>query len=218
MENEEDEIEKKHHILLEKFLTKGDINSFRKMLNIQTIKKEKSQKLSLVNQIKSNNNSKIYRNNNHNYLNTENFSPLNIYSGFSKYENFNTDRKLPFQNLEKKNCLKGNYKSYSMKFNRIKMNWAKRKGISFENFQIPKIESFDKKKKIIDGNLFGTNIISDNFINEDFSIEKNNDIYNNYLNDYKISKSIKLPKVHHRNISNNINESNTYNLSNIHIN
>ena len=105
-----------------------------------------------------------------------------------------------------------------MKFNRIKMNWAKRKGISFENFQIPKIESFDKKKKIIDGNLFETNIISDNFINEDFLIEKNNDIYNNYLNDYKISKSIKLPKVHHRNISNNINESNTYNLSNIHIN
>ena len=79
MENEEDEIEKKHHILLEKFLSKGDINSFRKMLNIQTIKKEKSQKLSIVNQIKSNNNSKIYRNNNHNYLNTENFSPLNIY-------------------------------------------------------------------------------------------------------------------------------------------
>ena len=122
MENEEDEIEKKHHILLEKFLSKGDINSFRKMLNIQTIKKEKSQKLSIVNQIKSNNNSKIYRNNNHNYLNTENFSPLNIYSGFSKYENFNTDRKLPFQNSENKNCLKGNCKSYSMQFNSIKMN------------------------------------------------------------------------------------------------
>ena len=41
METQEDEIEKKHHLLLEKFLEKGDINSFKKMLNIQANLKQK---------------------------------------------------------------------------------------------------------------------------------------------------------------------------------
>ena len=38
METQEDETEKKHHLLLEKFLEKWDINSFKKMLNIQANK------------------------------------------------------------------------------------------------------------------------------------------------------------------------------------
>ena len=67
------------------------------------------------------------------------------------------DRKLPFKDPEYNNkCLKVNYKSYSRKFNRIKMNSAKRRGISYENFQVPKLDSFIKKQnKLLNGNLFG---------------------------------------------------------------
>ena len=48
METQEDETEKKHHLLLEKFLEKGDINSFKKMLNIQANLKQKPKYVSLI--------------------------------------------------------------------------------------------------------------------------------------------------------------------------
>ena len=36
------------------------------------------------------------------------------------------------------------------------MNSAKRRGISYENFQVPKLDSFIKKQnKLLNGNLFG---------------------------------------------------------------
>ena len=93
MESQEDEIEKKHHLLLEKFLEKGDINSFKKMLNIQTNLKQKPKNVSLIHSLKSNNNYKKYNSNN--YLKTEEYSPLDIYSGYSKYESSSyLDRKL----------------------------------------------------------------------------------------------------------------------------
>ena len=70
MENEENEIEKKHHLLLEKFLTKGDINSFRKMLSMDTNPKPKVKNNNLVRSLKSNP-GYLYRkyNNPNNYIN-----------------------------------------------------------------------------------------------------------------------------------------------------
>ena len=208
METQEDEIEKKHHLLLEKFLEKGDINSFKKMLNIQTNLKQKPKNVSLIHSLKSNNNYKKYNSNN--YLKTEEYSPLDIYSGYSKYESSSyLDRKLPFKDSEYSyNCLKGNYKSYSRKFDRIKMNWAKRRGISYENFQVPKLDSFIKNhNKLLDGNLFGKEN-NENIIYENELLRRNKDIMNNYMDSIRLSQSLKLPKIdnsynHNRNNSNN---------------
>jgi hypothetical protein len=208
MESQEDEIEKKHHLLLEKFLEKGDINSFKKMLNIQTNLKQKPKNVSLIHSLKSNNNYKKYNSNN--YLKTEEYSPLDIYSGYSKYESSSyLDRKLPFKDSEYSyNCLKGNYKSYSRKFDRIKMNWAKRRGISYENFQVPKLDSFIKNhNKLLDGNLFGKEN-NENIIYENELLRRNKDIMNNYMDSIRLSQSLKLPKIdnsynHNRNNSNN---------------
>ena len=52
MDNQEDEIEKKHHLLLEKFIEKGDINSFKKMLNIQANLKQKSKYVNTIHSLK----------------------------------------------------------------------------------------------------------------------------------------------------------------------
>ena len=81
------------------------------MLNIQANLKQKPKYVSLILSLKWNHNYKKY--NSKNYLKTEEYSPLDIYSGYSKYENSSfLDRKLPFKDPEyNNNCLKGNYKS-----------------------------------------------------------------------------------------------------------
>ena len=78
-------IEKKYLLLLEKFLENGDINSFKKMLNIQANLKQKPKYVSLILSLKWNHNYKKY--NSKNYLKTEEYSPLDLYSGYTKYEN-----------------------------------------------------------------------------------------------------------------------------------
>ena len=216
MESQEDEIEKKHHLLLEKFLEKGDINSFKKMLNIQANLKQKPKYVSLIHSLKSNHNYKKYNSNN--YLKTEEYSPLDIYSGYSKYENSSfLDRKLPFKDPEyNNNCLKGNYKSYSRKFDRIKMNWAKRRGISYENFQVPKLDSFIKNhNKLLDGNLFGKEN-DEKIISENELLKRNKDIMNNYMDNIRLSQSLKLPKIDYSNNHKRKNSNNySLNFSNI---
>ena len=222
MENEEDEIEKKHHMLLEKFLSKGDINSFRKMLNIETNPKpQKSKGINLIRSVKTNP-GYLYRkfHNDQNYVKTEDYSPLNVYSGYSKYENYSLDRKSPFKDPDYKDkCLKGNYKSYSMKFDTMKKNWAKRRGISYEHFQVPKIETYKKNQnKLLDGNSLG--IISNEFENnyEDEIIRKNNEIMSNNMDNIKYSQSLKLPRIHSFNPNRNNNNNNNFNYSNMNVN
>ena len=60
----------------------------------------------------------------------------------SEISNFKLDFHNVLQDPEYRDkCMKGNYKWASMKFQQIKSNLAKRKGISIENFQMPKIYS-----------------------------------------------------------------------------
>ena len=222
MENEENEIEKKHHLLLEKFLTKGDINSFRKMLSMDTNPKPKAKNNNLIRSLKSNP-GYLYKkfSNNQNYVKTDDYSPLNVYSGYSKYDDYNLDRKSPFKDPDyKEKCLKGNYKVYSMKFNRMKMNWAKRRGIAYEDFQVPKIESYHKhQNKLLDGNSLGLRSMEiDVYSPEDELIKRNNEIMNNYLenNNIRYSQSLKLPRINSYGNPNRISSNN--NLNNNYIN
>ena len=85
--------------------------------------------------------------------------------------------KLDFNNIifdpEYKNkCLKGNYKWGNMKFNIQKLNMAKRRGISFEELKIPKIDKNLNKKHTMEIN--GRMIIGDDFNHDNNSYNSNN--------------------------------------------
>ena len=70
--------------------------------------------------------------------------------------------------------MKGNYKWGQMKFERMKMNWAKRYGIDYHNFQIPKVYTLKKSMNVN--------------INGDIIPEKQNKLS-------KSSNHVKLPKI-----------------------
>jgi hypothetical protein len=87
--------------------------------------------------------------NRHQHMKTElsdNFSFNNNESyNYNNSGNILLERHLDYTDPKYKNkCMKGNYETYSKKFNLMKMNLAKRKGISLENFEIPKNDSLIK--------------------------------------------------------------------------
>jgi len=77
----------------------------------------------------------------HNHLNNNN-DDLFSYNNYK--ENQINNFKLDFHNIlqdpqYKDKCMKGNYKWGSMKFQMIKLNLAKRRGVSIDNLQMPKV-------------------------------------------------------------------------------
>ena len=85
---------------------------------------------------------------------------------------------------------------------------AKRKGIAYEHFQVPKVENFKKRDSVnIDGGIINGNNRFKDFDNpspEDVMLSKNADIINNYLNNNIFnSRSLKLPKIHFGNKNGN---------------
>ena len=144
MENEEDKNEKKHHNYLENFLTKGNYKSFRKMLNLEPHKMKRNKNKIFINNIQTTKLNQI--NKNHNYLKISNI--LNLNEDLSKYdyEPYFLERHFDFVDERYRDkSLRGNYEQYSMNYNQIKKNLAKRKGISYDNFRVPKIESYIKQ-------------------------------------------------------------------------
>ena len=73
----------------------------------------------------------------------------------------------------KSKSMKGNYKWGLMRFNMMKLNWAKRRGVSIENFELPKLESFKRKKMMI--KMDGEYITSNRHNNKKY-------LYNTYSN------------------------------------
>ena len=173
---EEEDPEKKHHDLVENFLKHNDLRSFKKMFNDKpTIIKKKN-----TNTFKSKNSGNIQRKFTYNPHYTEN-NYDNFYENYNKFqsdkdlENFHLDRYNNFADPEfKDKNMKGNYKWGQMKFERMKMNLAKRYGIDYQNFQIPKIYNIKKT----------TNV----HINGDIIPERQNKLS-------KSSNNVKLPKI-----------------------
>ena len=135
--------------LLEKFLENGDKTAFRKMLNMNLTtsntekRKENEMKRRLFFKSFKNRKPAYYYNNinNHFHLNSHNqsiFNPNEINSFKIDFHNIIQDPEF------KDKCMRGNYKWASMKFQQMKANLAKRKGIAIENFQMPKI--YNKKR------------------------------------------------------------------------
>ena len=159
MDNTENEKnEKIANNLLENFLSNGNYSSFKKMLIIEPKKKNRL--------IKSKNSKLLSINKDYKkktYSKTENLSsPLieNEKNSNYGYKEMILERHLDYVDAKYRNkCLKGNYENYYMNYNHMKQNWAKRKGISYDNFQIPKINSYRRE---VYENLFNRNILLKN--------------------------------------------------------
>ena len=195
MNFDDDEKEKKHHILLENFLLKGNLNAFKKMLNIEPNKISKNTFLttSKTKQIRL---FKIVRHHNKTELN-DNFSINNNESyNYNNSGNILLERHLDYADQKYKNkCMKGNYETYSKKFNLMKMNLAKRKGISLDNLQIPKNETFINQ--IYERQLNGNDIIKNKEILNAMTIEE---IFphkkKDYINKYNLElDDLQFPKI-----------------------
>ena len=159
MDNTENEKnEKIANNLLENFLSNGNYSSFKKMLIIEPKKKNRL--------IKSKNSKLLSINKDYKkktYSKTENLSsPLieNEKNSNYGYKEMILERHLDYVDAKYRNkCLKGNYENYFMNYNHMKQNWAKRKGISYDNFQIPKIDSYRRE---VYENIFNRNILLKN--------------------------------------------------------
>ena len=156
--SENEKNEKIANNLLENFLSNGNYSSFKKMLIIEPKKKNRL--------IKSKNSKLLSINKDYKkktYSKTENLSsPLieNEKNSNYGYKEMILERHLDYVDAKYRNkCLKGNYENYFMNYNHMKQNWAKRKGISYDNFQIPKIDSYRRE---VYENLFNRNILLKN--------------------------------------------------------
>ncbi len=92
--------------------------------------------------------------------------------------------KFPDDDEENKNKLKGNYEWASKKFKMMKFNLAKRKGVPFETFEMPKFDIYKPKKK--------ENKIT--FKSSSISTEENNSILPNINKKYNRINNIKIFK------------------------
>jgi hypothetical protein len=182
--------------LLEKFLSKNDKSAFQKILNMNITsnaerenKKEKFRNRSnLLKSMKTKPSSYYYE---HFHMNNPqsnyNISPNNsdLYN-FNYNNNFKDNQissfKLDFNNIlqdpeYKDKCWRGNNKWGSMKFQMIKLNLAKRKGVSIDNFQMPKLPERRSSQMEMNGHL----VINSNPLINSVELKRKNTSNNNTI-------------------------------------
>ena len=109
------------------------------------------------------------------YNNTNNNDDLFSHNNNHYKENQINNFKINFNNIiqdpeYKDKCMKGNYKWGSMKFQMIKLNLAKRRGVSVDNLQMPKVA--DRKRNQMEMN--GQFIMDNNPLTQSVNIGKRN--------------------------------------------
>ena len=183
--------------LLEKFLSQNDRSAFQKILNMNILSnsdKEKERvkfrnKSLLLKSMKTKPSSHYYEHfhmyNGHNYYNNNGNinSELFNYNYNNNYkDNQISSFKLDFHNIlqdpdYKDKCMKGNYKWGSMKFQMIKLNLAKRKGVSIDNFQMPKLPERRSSQMEMNGHL----VINSNPLINSVELKRKNTGNNNTI-------------------------------------
>ena len=150
MNKDEDDYYERQTELLEKFLKKNDKIAFMKMLNMNVnpnVDKEKEQK-KRPEFLKSMKNKRPQHYYDYFHMRQPTYNSTNDNDIFSHNHNYRENEinnfKIDFHNIiqdpqYRDKSMKGNYKWGTMKFNMIKLNLAKRKGIPIENFQMRKI-------------------------------------------------------------------------------
>ena len=172
MHKNDDDFYDRQTELLEKFLSKNDRSAFQKILNMNIISnndKEKERgrfrnKSHFLKSMKTKPNPYYYEqfhinNGQPNYnLNVNNTELYNFNYNNNFKDNQISNFRLDFHNIlqdpdYKDKCMKGNYKWGSMKFQQIKLNLAKRKGIPIDNFEMPKITERRNNQMEMNGHL-----------------------------------------------------------------
>ena len=182
MDKNDDDYYERQTELLEKFLSKNDKNAFMKMLNMNVNpnadkEKENSQRRrpNFMKSMKNKSPTHMYdRYHMKQYNNTNTNEDLFGYNNGYKENQINSF-KLNFNNIiqdpeYKDKCMKGNYKWGSMKFQMIKLNLAKRRGVSVDNLQMPKVA--DRKRNQMEMN--GQFIMDNNPLTQSVNIGKRN--------------------------------------------
>ena len=180
MDKNDDDYYDRQTELLEKFLSKNDKTAFKKMLNMninQNADKEKEN----------------YQKKRPDFMKSmKNKSPLHMYDRYrmNQYNNTNTNDdlfsynnnyrdnqvsnyKLNFHNIlqdpeYKDKSMKGNYKWGSMKFQMIKQNLAKRRGVSIDDLQMPKVADRRRNQMGMNGQF----VMSNNPLTQSLNLEK----------------------------------------------
>ena len=196
MNKNDDDYYDRQNELLEKFLSKNDKSAFQKILNMNITsnaerenKKEKFRNRSnLLKSMKTKPSSYYYE---HFHMNNPqsnyNISPNNsdLYN-FNYNNNFKDNQissfKLDFNNIlqdpeYKDKCWRGNNKWGSMKFQMIKLNLAKRKGVSIDNFQMPKLPERRSSQMEMNGHL----VINSNPLINSVELKRKNTGNNNTI-------------------------------------
>ena len=193
MHKNDDEYYDRQTELLEKFLSKNDKSAFQKILNMNVIsnnerEKEKGRfrnRSHLLKSMKTKPPSYYYEqfqmnNGNPNYhLNVNNTELYNFNYNNNFKENQISNFKLDFNNIlqdpeYKDKCWKGNNKWGSMKFQMIKLNLAKRKGIPIDNFQMPKMVERRSNQMEMNGHL----VMKNNPLIKSVDIQRKNTVNN----------------------------------------
>ena len=162
MNNNDDDYYERETELLEQFLSKNDKGAFMKMLNMNinsSSDKEKEQKRH-PNFMKSMKNKSPQRYYDYFHMKQPSYNNNDLFSyhNHDYKDNQINDFKIDFHNIiqdpqYKDKSMKGNYKWGSMKFNMIKLNLAKRRGVSIENLHMPKIAGRRSSQMEMNGQL-----------------------------------------------------------------
>ena len=187
--------------LLEKFLSKNDRSAFQKILNMNILsnsdkEKEKGRFRNKSHLLKS---MKTKPSPYYDHFHMNNGQPnYNLYVNNTELYNYNYNNnykdnqvssfKLDFHNIlqdpdYKDKCMKGNYKWGSMKFQMIKLNLAKRRGVSIDNLEMPKITERKRNHMEMNGHL----IMDNNPLAKSVNLTRKNTVNNNTIgNNYRI--------------------------------
>ena len=177
--NDDDHYERQTE-LLEKFLSKNDKTAFKRMLNMNINpnadkEKENYQKRrpNFMKSMKNKSPLHIYdRYHMNQYTNTNNNDDLFSYNNNYR-DNQVSNYKLNFHNIlqdpeYKDKSMKGNYKWGSMKFQMIKQNLAKRRGVSIDDLQMPKVADRRRNQMGINGQF----VMNNNPLTQSLNFEK----------------------------------------------
>ena len=187
-----------HSNLVEKFISNCDKVAFRKMLNMNlnntNIKMEKQKE----NTMKRHQFLKSMRAKapHHSYFHINNYYNKD-YNTYKKDEisNFRLDLHNFIRDPEYKNkCMKGNYKWANLKFQQMKANLAKRKGIPVEDFKMLKIWT---NKRNINMEMNGNIIKKNNTLKRYESVNVRENAKNNYSFN-KYTKALKTKKANEK--------------------
>jgi hypothetical protein len=164
MEEDEDYIElhKQNTKLVNDFINSNNIKSFKQLLNARTIPREKKCFFQSPLHIRPTDllrKYKLQQQSARQHLHPKpsyspSYQPYFHTSSNTELTNLNINRYHFIEDPDTKDkCMKGNYKWGTQKFNIIKFNLAKRKGIPFHQFQMPKVQNDNIiRKSTIDHN------------------------------------------------------------------